>query len=48
MQGGHETSSVLHMHHLLVALIEFADADTAQKMHHRADIDNHLIIGASL
>ena len=32
--------SAIHMCHLSVALVEFADTDTAQKMHHRADIDS--------
>ena len=32
--------SAIHMRHLSVALVEFADTDTAQKMHHRADIDS--------
>ena len=30
--------SALHMHHLSVALVEFADTDTAQKMHYWVDI----------
>ena len=32
--------SAIHMRHLSVTLVEFADTDTAQKMHHRADIDS--------
>ena len=30
--------SALHMHHLSVALVEFADTDSAQKMHYWVDI----------
>ena len=40
--------SAIHMHHLSVTLVEFANTDTAQKMHNRTDIDADLIIGASL
>ena len=39
--------SALHMHHLSVVVVEFADTDTAQKIIGLIPITN-LIIGASL
>ena len=32
--------SALHVHHLSVVVVEFANTNTAQKMHYQVDTDN--------